>query len=153
MILRKRQLILTRPLNTNAVNVYLSRLEFLFTLNSSIDNLKASGSQKLNVKCFHLNTTSHLCMPLGCLHTAQLRKHLHASKENLNPVKSCQLLRIIFFCVYVHKFLLLLPYPEYTITASLSWSIDPVLLLLFTQTDKMADYNSSNEWNFTAANN
>lgn len=105
----------------------------------------------LNV--FHLNTTSHLCMPLGCLHTAQLRKYLHASKENLNPVKSCQLLRIIFFCVYVHKFLLLLPYPEYTITASLSWSIDPVLRLLFTQTDKMADYNSSNEWNFTAANN
>ena len=105
----------------------------------------------LNV--FHLNTTSHLCVPLGCVHTAQLTKYLHASKENLNPVKSCQLLRIIFFCVYVHKFLLLLPYPEYTITASLSWSIDPVLRLLFTQTDKMADYNSSNEWNFTAANN
>lgn len=92
-------------------------------------------------------------MPLGCLHTAQLRKYLHASKENLTPVKSCQLFRIIFFCVYVHKFLLLLSYPEYTVTASLSWSIDPVLRLFFTQTDKMADYNSSNEWNFTAANN
>lgn len=97
--------------------------------------------------------TSHLCMLLGCLHTAQLRKYLYASKENLNPVKSCQLFRIIVFCVYVHKFLLLLPYPEYTVTASLSWSIDPVLRLLFTQTDKMADYNSRNEWNFTAANN
>ena len=112
MVLRKRQLILTRQLNTNAVNVYLSRLEFLFTINSPIDDLKA-GSQKLNVDVFHLNTISYLCMPLGCLYIVQLKKYLHASKEKLNPVKCCQLFRVIFFCVYIHKFHLLLPYPEY----------------------------------------
>ena len=125
---------------------------FLPLIHSPIDDPKV-GSQKLNVDVFHLNTISYLCMPLGCLYIVQLKKYLHASKEKLNPVKCCQLFRVIFFCVYIHKFQLLLPYPEYTVTTPLSWKIDPVLRLLFTQNDKMADYNSSNEWNFTATNN
>lgn len=99
----------------------------------------------------HLNTTSHLCMPLGCLHTVQLKKYFHAGKEKLNRVKCCQLFRVIFFWLY--KFQLLLPYPEYTVIAPHSWSIDPVLRLLFSKTDEMADHNLTNEWNFTAANN